>query len=139
MKRTGSTAIGGINDSTATKGANPDRISGMAPSAYPQYQPDRRADPDALREPSQTRPRVLPQQDLAGALARLAGQADEGLGERAEGGQQLVVRVLRQPRIRGKQIDERQDHEGQERECRGRDRAGALVDESFHRWSWIAA
>ncbi len=67
MNRIGSTAIGGIIESTATSVPNPAPATGNRPIATPSVNPDQRRDAEPQGETLQACGRVGPQHVFAGA------------------------------------------------------------------------
>ncbi len=77
MNRIGSSASGGMTQTTVTKGSSNARTRGMKPMAMPSESAANVATPDAREQPEETGIGVDPQDEVAGALVRNRRQVEE--------------------------------------------------------------
>ena len=97
MNRIGSSANGGITQTTVTKGRRNARTRGMKPIAMPRQSAARVASTDAGKQPEQAGVGVDPEDEVAGALVRHRGKLQEGRPHLRGRRQQFVVGVDGQP------------------------------------------
>jgi hypothetical protein len=95
MNRMGSTASGGIMDSTVMNGDNVAPTSGMLPVSDPRRQRNSRAHHEPNTQPPEARHGVVPQQVFAGALVFGERELFDGVAHLRRAGQQLVVGIDR--------------------------------------------
>ena len=100
--------------------------------AQPNHQTDQRREADAGQQQLEAGQGVAHQQDLAAATARLEGDPVDPLRQRLDAGQQLVLRVGRQTRLRAEQVGDGQQEEGQQGQQYAPCAFRLAVDESGH-------
>ena len=130
MNRIGSSASGGMTQTTVTKGSRNARTRGMKPMAMPKRKRGERGNAHAREQPEETGIGVDPQDEVAGALVRNRRKVQEGRPHLCRRGQQLVVGVDGQPLRRGDQIGDRHDQERQGAEEQGAAARDLRIDQA---------